>query len=210
MIEQYVAELDRALRGPRAVKADMLAEARDGLTDAAEAYEESGLDRASAERCAVADFGAVERIAPEFQAELALAQGRRTALLICGVLLAQPVVWWLLSLAGQNAKGGAGGVYGTADAVVGWAGGGAIVLALTIVVATGLRGLSAYRRLVRAAGFFAFAVCGVFAVLGGLLTVYNPAAHSLLGPAGLPTTALLLGVPLAAVAVAGRRCLTAA
>ncbi|QNP76191.1 hypothetical protein IAG44_41015 [Streptomyces roseirectus] len=210
MIEHYVAELDRALRGPRAVKADMLAEARDGLADAAQAYEESGLDRVSAERRAVADFGSVERVAPEFQGELALAQGRRTALLICGVLLAQPVVWWLLSLAGQNSRSDAGGVYGLADAVVGWAGGGAVVLAVTIVMATGLRGLSAYRRLVRAAGFFAFAVCGVFAVLGAVLTVYNPAAHSLLGVTGLPTTALLLGVPLAAVAVAGRRCLSAA
>ncbi|MEX3105992.1 MULTISPECIES: permease prefix domain 1-containing protein [unclassified Streptomyces] len=210
MIEHYVAELDRALRGPRAVKADMLAEARDGLADAAEAYEESGLDRASAEACAVADFGPVERIAPEFQTELALAQGRRTALLICGVLLAQPVVWWLLSLTGQNSKDDAGSVYHLADSVVSWAGGGSIALALTIVVATGAQGLSASRRLVRAAGFFAFAVCGVFALLGVLLTVYNPAGHSPLGVTGLPTTALLLGLPLSTVAVAGRRCLRAA
>ncbi|WP_416972741.1 permease prefix domain 1-containing protein [Streptomyces sp. 4F14] len=208
MIEQYVAELDRALRGPRAVKADMLAEARDGLADAAEAYEADGLDRVGAEACAVADFGSVERVAPEFQAELALAQGRRTGLLICGVLLVQPVGWWLLSLAGQNSRDDAGAVYSLVDSAVSWAGSAAIALALVIVVAAGARGVSG-PRLVRATGFFSFAVCGVFALLGLLLTVYNPATHSLLGVAGLPTTVLLLGLPLGAVAVAGRRCLRA-
>ncbi|MBA2811366.1 hypothetical protein E0500_029445 [Streptomyces sp. KM273126] len=212
MIDRYVAELDKALRGPRAVKADMLAEARDGLVDAAEAYEESGLDRASAEQRAVADFGPVDIIAPEYQPELALAEGRRTALLICVVLTVQPVAWWLLlTLAGHGADARADTDYALVDDVVRWTGAGAIGTALAVAIATGagVRYLGARRRLVRAAGFFAFLVCAVFAVLGLLLTLYSPATDSLLGLTGLPMTALLLGVPLAGVAVAGRRCLAA-
>ncbi|MFK8843800.1 permease prefix domain 1-containing protein [Streptomyces sp. Ac-502] len=96
MIDHYVAELDKALTGPRAVKADLLTEVRDGLTDAADAYEAKGQDRTSAERHVVGGFGPVSVIAPEYQAELGLSQGRRTALLICGVMLAQPVAWWAL------------------------------------------------------------------------------------------------------------------
>ncbi|GGZ68284.1 permease prefix domain 1-containing protein [Streptomyces bluensis] len=212
MIDRYVAELDKALRGPRAVKADMLAEARDGLVDAAEAYEESGLDRTSAEQRAVADFGPVDIIAPEYQPELALAEGRRTALLICVVLTVQPVAWWLLlTLAGHGADARADTDYALVDDVVRWTGAGAIGTALAVAIATGagVRYVGARRRLVRAAGFFAFLVCAVFAVLGLLLTLYSPATDSLLGLTGLPMTALLLGVPLAGVAVAGRRCLAA-
>jgi len=81
-IDAYVAALSGALRGPRATKADLVIEARDGLADAAARYEEDGLDRAAAERAAVEEFGAVADLAPEYQRELALAQGRRTAILI--------------------------------------------------------------------------------------------------------------------------------
>jgi hypothetical protein len=217
VIDRYVAELDHALRGPRAVKADMLAEARDSLLDATEAYEESGLDRESAERCAVDDFGPVQVIAPEYQVELGLAQGRRTALLICAVLTLQPVAWWaLLRFAGQDAgqdandSGRAG--YALIDTMVRWTGAGAIAMGLAVVIATGAgaRRLRSTPRLVRVTGYFAYAVSVVFAVLGLLLTLSNPATDSLLGVTGLPGTALLLGMPLAGIAVAGRRCLSAA
>ncbi|MEE1800719.1 permease prefix domain 1-containing protein [Streptomyces sp. JV176] len=213
MIERYVAELNEALCGPRTVKADLLAEARDGLIDAAEAYEETGLDRASAERRAVADFGPVATVAPDYQTELALAQGRRTAVLICAVLTIQPVAWWmLLSLVGHGTGTANGAGYDLVNSVVRWTGGGAIGTALAVAIATGsgVRHLGPRRGLVRAAGFFAFAVCAVFAVLGALLTFYSTAAESLLGVTGLPMTALLLGIPLVAIAVSGRRCLTAA
>jgi hypothetical protein len=212
VIDRYVAQLDRALRGPRAVKADLLAEARDGLSDAAEAYEGIGLDRTSAERRAVADFGPVDLIAPDYQTELALAQGRRTALLICAVLTVQPVVWWLLTgLAGRGPGDRIGPGYALVEDLVRWSGAGAIGTALLAVVATGsgVRRLGAGRRLVRAVGFFALVVCAVFAVLGLLLTLSSPATGPLLGVTGLPMTALVLGVPLVGIAVAGRRCLTA-
>ncbi|MEV0637559.1 permease prefix domain 1-containing protein [Streptomyces sp. NPDC050619] len=213
MIDRYVAELDQALRGPRAVKADMIAEARDSLLDAAEVYEETGLDRERAERCAVDDFGSVQLIAPEYQVELGLAQGRRTALLICAVLTVQPVAWWgLLHLAGQGADDSGSTGYALINTVVRWTGAGAIVMALAVVIATGagVRYLGPASRLVRVAGVFACAVSVVFAVLGLLLTLYSPATDSLLGITGLPGTALLLGVPLISIAVAGRRCLSAA
>lgn len=81
-IDEYVASMRHALRGPRAARRDLLTEARDSLLDAAEAYEGEGLPRAEAERLAVADFGTVPEVAPGFQGELAVSQGRRTAVLL--------------------------------------------------------------------------------------------------------------------------------
>jgi hypothetical protein len=86
-VERYVAGLGAALRGPHRAKADLLAEARDGLTDAADAYRETGMSTMDAERRAVADFGGLAEIVPGYQAELAVAQGRRTALLIAAGLV---------------------------------------------------------------------------------------------------------------------------
>jgi HAAS len=97
-LDRYLASLAAALRGPRRARADLLAEVRDGLTDAAEAHRRGGLPAAAAQRRAVADFGTAAELAPAFQAELAVAQGRRTALLIAagltGVQVATPVLWW--------------------------------------------------------------------------------------------------------------------
>lgn len=71
-IEAYIGDLGRRLSGPAAAKADLLTEARDGLTDAAEAYREGGAGESEAERRAVADFGPAAVIARDYQAELAL------------------------------------------------------------------------------------------------------------------------------------------
>lgn len=79
-IDEYVRTLDRALTGPGRLKGDMLREARHGLADAAAAYQEEGLPRAEAERLAVAEFGEVRALAPEYQAELGLGAARRLAL----------------------------------------------------------------------------------------------------------------------------------
>ncbi|WP_063842794.1 permease prefix domain 1-containing protein [Sphaerimonospora mesophila] len=95
-IDVYVAALRSALRGPGRVKRDLLAEARDGLLDAAEAYECDGLPRAEAERRAVADFGPVAEIAPGFQQELAVGQGRRTALLLFLSVPPMTLMWNLV------------------------------------------------------------------------------------------------------------------
>ncbi len=81
-IDDYVASLGHRLRGPRRLRRDLLAEARDGLADAAEALAADGLDREEAERLAVAEFGDVAEIAPGYQAELTACQGRHTAVLL--------------------------------------------------------------------------------------------------------------------------------
>ncbi|WP_231931535.1 permease prefix domain 1-containing protein [Micromonospora echinospora] len=209
MIEAYVAELDKALRGPRATKADLLAEARDGLMDAADAYEDAGLDRRDAERRAVAEFGAVPEIAPDYQTELGLAQGRRTALLIFFVLAAQPVLWRLTRhLAGGVGYDSPG--YRLVDEAVSWMGTATLFAAILAATAAGygVRYFGARRRLVRATGVFAFAVCVVFSVLGVMLTVLTP--NALMSLAGLPSALVFLGIPLAGIGIAGRNCLSAA
>ncbi|MFK4039874.1 permease prefix domain 1-containing protein [Nonomuraea wenchangensis] len=98
-IDEYVAELNRALAGPPGPRRDLIVEARDSLTDAADALEAEGLDRAEAERAAVAGFGPVEEIAPGYQAELTCASGRRLGtLLFVGVpitVLMWSVLWRL-------------------------------------------------------------------------------------------------------------------
>ncbi|MGW5157300.1 permease prefix domain 1-containing protein [Nonomuraea wenchangensis] len=98
-IDDYVAELNRALAGPPGPRRDLIVEARDSLTDAADALEAEGLDRAEAERVAVAGFGPVEEIAPGYQAELTCAAGRRLGtLLLVGVpitVLMWSVLWRL-------------------------------------------------------------------------------------------------------------------
>ncbi|WP_084958554.1 permease prefix domain 1-containing protein [Thermoactinospora rubra] len=95
LIDDYVADLSRTLRGPHGPKRDMVVEARHSLLDAAEAYQAGGLDRTEAERRAVAEFGAVGEIAPGFQEELVICAGRRLAWLM---FLSTPLICLLWSL----------------------------------------------------------------------------------------------------------------
>ncbi|MGR6921010.1 permease prefix domain 1-containing protein [[Actinomadura] parvosata] len=82
LIDDYVAELDGALSGPHGPKRDLVVEARDSLIDTADALEAGGLERAEAERLAVAEFGAVHEVAPGYQAELTAVAGRRLGVLL--------------------------------------------------------------------------------------------------------------------------------
>jgi hypothetical protein len=97
-VDRYLAGFDAALRGPRRVKAELLEEVRGSLVDAASAYQEKGLADAVAQGRAVAEFGELTDLVPEYQAELAVAQGRRTALLITlslpALYLLAPLMWW--------------------------------------------------------------------------------------------------------------------
>jgi hypothetical protein len=97
-VDRYLAGFGAALRGPRRVKAELLTEIHGSLVDAAEAYQRKGLTEAAAQRRAVAEFGELTELVPEYQAELAVAQGRRTALLITLALpalyLLTPLMWW--------------------------------------------------------------------------------------------------------------------
>ncbi|WP_405063109.1 permease prefix domain 1-containing protein [Kribbella sp. NBC_01505] len=108
-VDDYLVGLTKALPGPRRKKADLLAEARDHLTDATEALEADGLDRTAAERAAVADFGDLSDVVPAYREELAVAQSRITAALLFGVLILQPLIWqpgvwsWNQDLGGPSA-----------------------------------------------------------------------------------------------------------
>ncbi|TDP93807.1 permease prefix domain 1-containing protein [Labedaea rhizosphaerae] len=98
VIDSYLADLDARLRGMASTKAELLAEARDGLVDAAEAHEERGLTPLDAQRAAIEEFGPVDEIGREYQAELSVAQGAR---LLRSMLLALPAVhalWELTAL----------------------------------------------------------------------------------------------------------------
>ncbi|MEV0196252.1 permease prefix domain 1-containing protein [Nonomuraea sp. NPDC050691] len=102
LIDDYVADLSRALAGPAGPKRDLVVEARDSLADAADALEAEGFDRAEAERVAVTEFGEVSEIAPCFQDELTAAAGRRLAALL---FLSLPVGVLIWSVIWQNFPG---------------------------------------------------------------------------------------------------------
>ncbi|GIH23767.1 hypothetical protein Aph01nite_20770 [Acrocarpospora phusangensis] len=119
-VDAYVARLGRALRGPGRLKRDMLAEARDSLLDAAEAYRADGLDRDRAERLAIEDFGPVDVIAPGYQEELTAGQGRRTAAVLFVTVPFTALMWsaiWHIFPAAETAAKPAwfGGVAVTVD-----------------------------------------------------------------------------------------------
>jgi hypothetical protein len=211
VIDAYVADLDRALRGPARIKADLVREAADGLHDAAAAYRDEGLEPDEAQRRAVRDFGAVSDVAPDFQAELAAAQGRRTALLICLTLAPQSLVWRYVggALAEGHRRDAAPG-YAVLDAMTSWLGTAAVLATLVAAVAcgVGVRYVHDRRLAVLATGYLAYAVAAVFVVTGLLMVVFGPTEA--LSPAGLPLYAVGLALPMAWVAMSGRRCLRAA
>ncbi|WBB56447.1 permease prefix domain 1-containing protein [Verrucosispora sp. WMMD573] len=80
LVEEHLRQLAGRLRGPRRLRADLITEARHGLLDAAEAYQDSGLPAGEASRQAVADFGTPDQLAPAYQAELAVAALRGLSL----------------------------------------------------------------------------------------------------------------------------------
>jgi hypothetical protein len=211
VIDAYVADLDRALRGPARVKADLVREAADGLRDAAAAYRDEGLNEDEAQRRAVGDFGEVRDVAPDYQSELAAAQGRRTALLICLTLAPQSLVWRYVggALAEGHRREPAAG-YAMLDTLISWLGTAAVLGTLLAAAACGIgvRYLHDRRLAVAATGYFAYGVAAVFAVTGLLMVAFGPTEA--LSPAGLPLYAVCLVLPMAWVAVSGRRCLRAA
>jgi len=92
-IAAYVRALSDRLPGPAATRADLLAEARDSLDDAAAAFARAGMRAAQAELAAVARFGDVDRVAADYRREIAAAQGRRTAALLMVSMPALLLAW---------------------------------------------------------------------------------------------------------------------
>lgn len=93
MIDEYLGDLDRRLHGCGRLKADLLAEARDGLTDAADAYRAGGWSDEDAERRAIADFGPAAVVARDYQAELGMLSGVRTLWKLVIGVPAMQIAW---------------------------------------------------------------------------------------------------------------------
>jgi hypothetical protein len=214
-IERYLARLGTSLRGPRATKRDLLAEARDALVDATEAYLSQGHDREVAERRAVAEFGDVEMIASAYQAELGLAQARRTSLLVIIVLLAQPILWgnaprflgevaWSLDQAHP--------AYTFLATVLDWLGSGTALAAFVARAAAGVgvRRIGVRREVARTTGIIALGAAVVFTPLAFALTLLSPNPQELIDAGGLVLLTAFVLAPMTAVALSARSCLAAA
>jgi hypothetical protein len=208
VIDAYVAELGAALRGPRRAKIDLLAEARDSLIDATEAYQAGGLDRTDAERAALRDFGRLDEIVPGYQAELGIAQGRRTVLLVLFVFAAQPFIWgyayrWVTNTSAEDPRTG----FQIADELVETLGGVTILVAMLAVLAyrIGMRRPAVRTRLARITGVAGLVVAAAFASLALVLTLLRP-----LLVINLMWTVVFILIPIGWIAVSARRCLTTA
>jgi hypothetical protein len=188
------------------MRRSMLAEARDGLRDAAEA--------GGCAARAVREFGTVAELAPQYQAELTAAQGRRTAVLVAVLfpvlLIGWNVLWthgvaWTSPAPPPPLVTAMAGTQDVASAVV-------AALALAVLVAT-LRRRADPRLLAVGAGVVGLAgalFCGGAAVV---MNVANgPATMAMLETNPLAAPAMLLsGLALVAVLVtAGRALRTAA
>lgn len=210
-VDAYVADLDADLVGPQRAKADLMTEVRDHLTDARDAYRRAGFDDATAEARAVAEFGDVREVAPEFQSELGLAQSRRTALIMAVVLLAQPVVWrdWLPGFEEQPSQ--LSGLAAAADRLIEVFGAVSIIGAMACVLASGVgtRWVARRRSIVRVTAAYALGTCVLLAPLGLLLSSQADGG----GTAVLVSVSwvvMLLILPLSVVARSAARALKAA
>jgi hypothetical protein len=206
-VDAYIAGLGRALTGPGRKKADLLAEARDGLEDATEALEADGLTRWDAEQQAVADFGQLAEVVPGYRAELGYAQGRRTAVLLCLVMLAQPVIWHEGSWPWNQHEDGSGPVAVFLNQLVELAGVLSIIGAALAIVAcgAGIRLPTVRNRATRATGIFSLlssALVGMTAVCMGL-----SGSSSSVGLGNMVWVTSFVLAPLALVSFSARRCL---
>lgn len=203
-VDDYLTSLGKALPGPRRKKADLLAEARDHLTDATEAFEADGLDRTAAERAAVADFGELSDVVPAYREELSVAHSRNTAALLLGVLLLQPLIWQPGLWAWNQDTTAPSELSVLLEHAIRWVGGTAIGGAVLAVLATsfGQRWAVVRQWGIRVTAIFAM-VSAVVVSIGGL--AMSLAAH---GPAGsldlVPVSAFVL-IPLSVVALQARR-----
>lgn len=207
VIEDYVSAVGSALCGPARVRADMLAEIRAALLDAAESHQRGGLAAAEARRAAVREFGSARRVAAGLQEVLALAHGWRTAALLLVVLGTQYTTAALLGWLGGWRAFWAGGEPGAgylwlarATDVVG-----ALAILAAVVPLVLLRRGLRYARIrpatVRTTALLVAVVVTVTSGCGVLLAVLPPSAGPAVTAAGVAGAAL----PSAAVLVAARR-----
>lgn len=104
-LEGYLTDLAARLRGPSTARMRVLAEVRDGLTDAIDAHRANGMPPDAAATIAISEFGDPATIAHSFAGELDTAFARRS---IAIFTLTGPLVgiWWLLLLHPEPWRGG--------------------------------------------------------------------------------------------------------
>jgi hypothetical protein len=194
-IDSYVGRLSGALIGPRRAKADLVTEARHSLIDAATAHHASGHTWAEAEQLAVAEFGAIKELLPGYQAELGIAQMRRTALLVFTVLVAQSVVWsrFLNEPASQS------GVPAVLDSMISWVG--FLTMLGAVAALISLRYLPTRRDATVIAGSLTLTLSILLALLGVAITATTGG--------DLRWTIAFGLLPMAFTANSARRCLQA-
>lgn len=200
VIDTYLTRLNAALKGPPRAKADLLAEARDSLEDATEAYEREGLPRRAAEEAAVTDFGELAEVVPGYQTELDWTQGRRTALATLAVFAAQPFVW---AYAFEWVTGTPDDQPYAADEIAENFGGITILVALLAVLAyrVGMRHPAVRSRLTRVTGIGALVASTLLATLSSVMTLLAG------DPASLLWTILFVLLPVGWLTTTARRCL---
>ncbi len=205
-VDDYLTGLSRALPGPRRRKADLLAEARDHLIDATEAFEADGLPRQQAEREAVADFGELDEVVPGYRVDLAVSQSRRTAVMLCMVLIAQPLVWreglWAWNQDPVDPTGLSVFLNNLVDVVGGLSLAGAAMA--VIAAGLGLRYPVVREHAIRATALFALVSSVVISLIG--VAMASASTH----PDGLLDFGAVGGfvvLPLVIVALQARRCL---
>jgi hypothetical protein len=209
-IDEYLRALDRHLRGPARLKADLLAEARGGLEDAASAYREDGLAPTAAGRRAVAEFGEPRGLAAAYQVELAAAYGRRLALLVAMLpvaMLTADTMWWQ---APEDTAAPPTGFLFVTEAVD-WTAYAAGALALLSLVQLGRRRGPDPRRVARLLGGVALVSAGSVWLLG----TFAAATAVLDSPAALAWPPMLLALVClnggtGYLMAAGARCMAAA
>jgi hypothetical protein len=97
-LESYLAEVTARLPGPPRARADIVAELRTGLLDAADAHRAAGLDPDAASGAAISQFGNPRRLGDAFRPELAARTARRAALTL---LATGPLIGLLWAAAAQ-------------------------------------------------------------------------------------------------------------
>jgi HAAS len=105
-VEAFLQTVAAHLPGPSKHRAAILAELNDGLLEATESYQRTGLDRAQAVRLALREFGDPQTLAESFRSELIITRGRRSALTL---LTAAPIViaLWIAAARSRDTPPGA-------------------------------------------------------------------------------------------------------
>lgn len=158
----------------------MLDEARDGLHDATADLVSKGWALECAHHRAIADFGVLAVVAPDYQRHLAIAQARRTAVAAMLALPALGLAWSLLWTGSSPTDPGSSALRTLnqlTDSI-------AVLTTLTCLVGVGL--LSTAGRLVTRSQRLAWAV-SVLTLAGVAATAFTSIAMVVLDPAGNAT-----------------------